>query len=250
MLHALLIISVAAAPPVALVERANDRAPAGAVQNLERRLRVALAAANVPVADERVPCGEEKDCLFVHASRTRSIAVALSAVMGRKGVLVDLQATSHEGLDVAAATFILPAGDKAAPEVNTFVQKVATAWNALPEEKVTEPPPPPPVAEPEVRLTEATTNIEPLPERSHAFRHVTLGTSIVTGAASIALGVIGAVVKASLDSSLAMQPPTLTRPMALEQAGTANGLFTASLISGIVAGVAAVITVILFVTGN
>lgn len=238
--EALLIVTVLAAPPIALVERTNDRAPAGAVQNVERRLRVAFEAQNVTVADGLAPCGEEKDCLFAHARRLRGIAVALSVVKGRKGVLVDLQATSNDGLDVAAATFTLPGGDKPAPEIIPFVEKVATAWAALPEDKPTPPPP-----EPEVRVTEATLKVEPVvvepPKKTPVFAHVSLGTGIVTGAATIAFGVIGAVVKGSLDSSLAMQPPTLTRPLALEQAGLANGLFTASLISALVAGVAVVL---------
>ncbi|PZR11115.1 MAG: hypothetical protein DI536_18430 [Archangium gephyra] len=244
-----LIISIAAAPPIALVERPNDRAPAGAVQNVERRLRVAFEAKNVTVADGLAPCGEEKDCLFVHARRLRGIAVALSVVKGRKGVLVDLQATANDGLDVAAATFTLPGGDKVAPEIAPFVDKVATAWAALPEEK----PAPPP--EPETRLTEATAEVQPVvvleqPKHTPVFANVTLGAGIVTGTAAIALGIVGAVLKGSLDSSLAMQPPVLTRPAALEQAALANGLFTASLISALVAGVSAVLFALFTAVGR
>lgn len=244
----LLIFSIVAAPPVALVERTHDRAPAGAVQNVERRLRVAFEARNVAVAEGLVPCGDERDCLFVHARRLRGIAVALSVVKGRKGVLVDLQATSNDGLDLASTTFTLPAGDKLAPEIAPFVDKVATAWAALPEDKPTPEPEPGP-------LTQATAKVEPVivvepPKQPPVFAHVTLGAGIVTGAAAIALGVVGAVLKGSLDSSLAMQPPVLTRPAALEQAALANGLFTASLISALVAGVSAVLFALFTAVGT
>ena len=68
----------------------------------------------------------------------------------------------------------------------------------------------------------------------------------VTAATAIALGVAGAVVKGQLDSSLAAMPPVLTRPQALEQAATANGLLTGSLISSLLTGIAAGVLAILY----
>lgn len=243
---ALLPLVLVATPAFTVWERQTQNVPTSAVQTVELRVREALAEQSLEVAEGLAPCGSEKDCLLARARETDTVAIGLSIAKGRKGLLVDLQATAPDGTDLAAVTFPLPSkGDRKLPEVDAFAKQLAIAWKARPAKKE---PAPEPLARKPV-IDEAPVEFVEVPATFWAApAHVTLWSSVVTGAAAIGLSIGGALVKAALDTSLAQQPPVLSRPQALEQAGLANGLFTASLISAITAVISATVFIILFAT--
>ena len=131
------------------------------------------------------------------------------------------------------------------PEADEFARKLAAAWRArapAPAAVVTAP-----TAERLVPPAAALVEDE-VPEGfwSRPPARITLVAGGVTAVAAVALGIAGAAVKGSLDASLLLQPPVLSRPRALDQAGLANGLLTGSLLASILAGVSVAVLLILF----
>ncbi len=242
----LVALALAASPAFTVWERQTQNVPSSAVQTVELRVRESLAEQALEVAEGFKACGAEKDCLLARARETESVAIGLSIAKGRKGLLVDLQATAPDGTDLAAVTFPLPSkGDRKLPEVDAFAKQLAAAWKARPVKVEPEPVALAPVVdEAPVEVVEVPTSFWTVPT------HVTLWTGVVTGVAAIGLGVAGAVVKGALDTSLAQQPPVLSRPQALEQASLANGLLTASLFTAVAAAISVVFFTILFVVNG
>ncbi len=232
-----------AAPTVELWQRETSQAPRSAVDSVLVVLRDALGARELPASGELGRCGPAEDCLLQKARAGGAIAIGLSIAAGRKGLLVDLEALAPDGDVLASATFPLPAsGDRSLPEVRAFVEALAARW------KVREPP----AVRVEPAPVTTLTATEDVPESfwSRTPPRVTLIAAGVTVVGTVALGIAGAVVKGQLDTSLAAAPLTLTRPQALDQAGLANGLFTGSLISGLISGAVAVVLFILFAAGS
>lgn len=235
---ALLTLSLAVMPPIGLWQRETSQAPRSAVDSVLVVLRDALAAAELPADGALRRCGPIDDCLSKMAREGGVIAIGLSVAAGRKGLLADLEAVAPDGEVLASVTFPLPSsGDRSLPEVRGFVETLVFRWRARA-------PAPVPLAPPVSSVIEE----EPVPPTfwSTVPARVTLIGTGVAVLSTIALGVAGAVVKGQLDASLALSPPVLSRPQALEQAGAANGLFTGSLVGGLISGAAGLFLIILW----
>lgn len=229
-----------AAPPVAIWERDTSQAPRSAVDSVLVVLREGLGEVELP-ATGGGRCGALEDCLVKKAREDGAVAIGVSVAPGRRGFLVDLEATAPDGEVLASVTFALPpAGERQLPEVRAFVESLAKKWKARaparPAVVVTKP------------VVAETFEAEEVPEAfwTRPPARIALIGGSVAAVSAIVLAIAGAGVKGQLDTSLAAAPPVLTRSQALEQAGLANGLLTGALLSGLVSGLAGAFLLIFF----
>ncbi len=229
----LTLLTTAAAPPIAIVERSSLGVSTQAAAQLRGKLKLALEQVGLEAVVSAQGCAD-RSCLLAQAQARGGCVIGMTAVKNRKGLTIDLEAVKDDAL-VLQQTFLL-SGEKleTSPDAQVFAHDLQKRLEK--DRPVAEPPPV--VTEPKLtpRLVEATPEwVEPSPVAPKVLGWSSAGV----GAVAIGLLVASAVVKGQLDTALQEKPfvTTLTRGDAVRQADLSNALLGIGL-AGLGLGVA------------
>lgn len=253
MLSTLLCVALSQEPTkVAVVHSSNLGVSAKRVAEVTQLLRDLLAAQQLEVVESKLPC-ENRGCLTTTAVELGTDAViSIAFAPIGKDIVTDLECVrAADGKTVAQRTFTLKAADVALPpEASEFALAVKSAPLKAPAEpRVVEKQPDAPK---DTKLTPAVQPQEPeliveRPQHSRA-PAITVGVAAIVVAAGAA--VLLALANTDANEANRQRSPGIaahTREESLALASQANTKYTASLVTGIGAGLLAATAMVLFV---
>lgn len=232
----LTLLTSAAEPPIAIVERSTLGVSTQAGAGLRGKLKLALGAAGLEAVVSAQGC-QDRACLLAQAQARGGCVVGMTVVKNRKGLTIDLEAVKDDAL-VLQQTFLLTSEKlDTSPDAQVFAHDLKKRLER--DRPLAEPPPAPQEQAPTLTPVVETRPewLEPAP--APVAPVVLGGVSAGVGAAAIGLLIASAVVKGQLEAALQQRPviTTLTRDGARQQADLANALLGIGL-AGLGVGVA------------